>query len=76
MLVFDEHSLMLKYISRGNIYELQFGETFKLNNSTVNLDYPRYDSPYSKAEKKDNTITYSFNGKTLHLDFENMIREF
>jgi len=47
-----------------------------LNGDLVNIDYPRYDSPYVHAEKKDNSITYKFNGKSLHLDFENMIREF
>ena len=75
-LVFDEQNLMLKYISGGNIYELTFGEEFILNGELVNVDYPRYDSPYCQAQKKDKTITYRFNGKSLHLDFGNMIREF
>lgn len=73
---FDENSLSLSYSSRDSDYELVFGEDFILNREKVDIDYPRYDSPYVKAEKKDKTITYKFNGKSLHLDFEKMLREF
>jgi len=73
---FDEQSMTLAYTSKGKAYELTFDKGFLLNGDLVNIDYPRYDSPYVHAEKKDNSIIYKFNGKTLHLDFENMIREF
>lgn len=75
-LSFDEKSLVLIYSSKNKEYELEFGQEFKLDGKIVDVNYPRYDSPYANAEKKDKSITYSFNGKSLHLEFENMIREF
>lgn len=66
----------LKYISNGNILELQFNGDFLVNNSQVNVDYPRYDSPYANAQKKDKTIEYHHQGLSLFLDFDNLIREF
>lgn len=75
-LSFDNENLSLKYTSNKKTYELKFGKDFILNGEKVNVDYSRYNSPYAKAEKKDKTITYEFNGKSLHLDFENLTREF
>ncbi len=73
---FDPESLSLSYNSGQSQYELVFGEDFKVNGEVVNTHYIRYDSPYVHAERKDATITYSLNGKSLVLDFENMIRKF
>lgn len=75
-LSFDEKSLVLIYGSKNKEYELEFGQEFKLDGKIVDVNYPRYDSPYANAEKKDKSITYSFNAKSLRLEFENMIREF
>ncbi|MCG8311343.1 MAG: hypothetical protein MI975_28400 [Cytophagales bacterium] len=73
---FFQDDLILRYVSGGKTYELKFAEDFKINGVPVDTDYPRYDSPYVRAEMKDKTITYSFNGKSLRLDFENSVREF
>ena len=73
---FDESNMNLKYRSKGKEFELTFNEKFLLDGEAVNVEYPRYDSPYAQADKKDKTLTYRFNGKALHLDFENLIREF
>ena len=75
-LSFDEENLMLKYISKGKMYELRFGGDFYLDGKNVNINYSRYNSPYARAEKKDKTITYSYNNKSLFLDFENLTRQF
>ena len=74
--MFDESNMTLKYASKSKDFELTFGEDFLLDGDAVNVEYPRYDSPYAQADKKDKTLTYRFNGKSLHLDFENLIREF
>jgi hypothetical protein len=42
----------------------------------VDTQYARFDSPYIKAEKKAESMTFNFNGKSLFLDFYNMKREF
>jgi hypothetical protein len=73
---FNEEKLVLTYQSNNTKYELEFDGDFVLNGEVINTEYSRYDSPYAKAEKKDKTITYNFNGKSLYLDFENMVREF
>ncbi|MDX2429840.1 MAG: hypothetical protein QNK35_02840 [Bacteroides sp.] len=73
---FDPKSLSLTYTSGQVRYDLVFGEDFKVDGHVVNTQYKRYDSPYVQAERKDATFTYSLNGKSLFLDFENMIRKF
>jgi len=73
---FDRESLELTYWSQGHEYGLIFGGDFKLDKEIVDTDYSRFDSPYVKAEKKDKTLSFSFNGKSLFLDFENLQRVF
>ena len=72
----DARNLVLTYISKGRKYRLDFGAGLSVNDRPVNTEYDRYDSPYSKAAKKADTITFQFNGKSLHLDFCRMIRDF
>ncbi len=64
------------YGSQGREYKLTFGGDFLINNEIITTDYSRYDSPYIKAEKKDKTLSFSFNGKTLFLDFDKLQRVF
>lgn len=73
---FDPETLELRYESGSQIYELEYNNSFKVNGQRFHTDYPRYDSPYVKGEKKDRTFTFTLNGKSLYLDFDNMIREF
>jgi len=49
---------------------------FRINGKVIDTQYPRYDSPYVQGNKKDKTFSFSMSGKSLFLDFENMIREF
>jgi hypothetical protein len=73
---FDPSALTLSYHSNGNHYHLEFGKDFQLNGKVVNTDYKRFDSPYSQTEIKPDVIDIEFNGKTLHLDFYNLKREY
>lgn len=75
-LSFDSENLLLSYHSKGKTYELKFNGDFKLNGEKVNLTYNRYESPYISAKKKAKTLTFECNGKSLHLDFDNLTREF
>jgi hypothetical protein len=72
---FNAEKLELNYISNGKNFNLKFAGEFVLDGKLVNTNYSRFDSPYSKAEKKDKTIQIEYNGKSLLLDFENMARE-
>ncbi len=73
---FQGESQELTYQSNGKTLQLKFGGEFKLDGKIVNTNYSRYDSPYVKAEKKDSTLKFEFNGKFLFLDFYNLKREF
>ena len=71
---FNGDSLELNYRSQGREYSLTFGGDFHINKEIVQTSYSRYDSPYIRAEKKEKTLTFSFKGKSLFLDFEKLQR--
>ena len=71
---FDEQNLILNYKSKGKTYRLTFRKDFLVNGKPVDIDYPRFDSPYCREARKPETITISHNGKSLFLDFYNTIR--
>jgi hypothetical protein len=71
---FDSENLELTYLSKGKKYQLKFKGDFVLDGSIVDTSYDRYDSPYIKAKKKAEKLTFEYNGKSLHLDFYNMKR--
>jgi hypothetical protein len=73
---FDSENLVLEYISNKKKYKLKFGGDFHLNDKLIDVNYKRYNSPYSNTERKAKTITFDFNNKFLHLDFYNMKRDF
>lgn len=72
---FDPEKLVLTYTSQRRTYELKFNDYFKVDGAVVDTDYSRYDSPYIHAEQKADTLTFEYNGKSLYLDFDNMVRE-
>ncbi|MCC5930968.1 MAG: hypothetical protein JJU28_17110 [Cyclobacteriaceae bacterium] len=73
---FEEETLVLSYQSNGKNYELDFKKDFKIDGKVIDTNYMRFDSPYVKANVKDEIITFRHNGKELFLDFDNMIRKF
>jgi len=73
---FDVESLNLIYQSNGKKYKLEYGSDFSIDGKVIDTNYSRYDSPYVKAKKKDKTITFNLNGKSLFLDFGNIIRKY
>ncbi|MEI6680740.1 MAG: hypothetical protein WCL21_19180, partial [Mariniphaga sp.] len=75
-LAFNSENLELDYLSKGKKFKLTFDADFFVDGKLINTDYLRYDSPYCRSHKKAETITFSFNGKSLFLDFKKMKREF
>ena len=73
---FNPDLLSLEYESNQILYQLEFGKNFSINGKVIDTQYPRYDSPYVQGNKKDKTFSFYMSGKSLFLDFENMIREF
>jgi hypothetical protein len=73
---FDLEKLELNYQSNSNKYNLVFNGDFLVNGKPTDMQYDRYDSPYIHAKKKADKLTFKFNGKSLHLDYKNGIREY
>jgi len=73
-LTFDSENLVLNYRSKGKNLQLKFKGDFMVDGKLVDTNYDRFDSPYSTAKKKAETIKIAFNGKSLFLDFYNMKR--
>ena len=72
---FDEKKMTLSYAAGGTEYVLRFGKSFLVDGKEIDTGYLRYDSPYIKAERKADTLKFEFGGKSLELDFYNMIRK-
>jgi hypothetical protein len=72
---FDQDGLRLNYTSGGDQIELHFNGDFKVNDSVIDTDYKRFDSPYCQADFKPETVTIAFNDKSLFLDFYQTKRE-
>ena len=70
--------MAVSYESAGRLFEVGYGEYFRLNGETVNTDYARYESAYvvgGRVERGAEVIGLSFGGKTLTLNFEEGTRE-
>ncbi len=72
---FDDRALELNYFSGDRHYRLTYGADFELDGKVVNTRYKRYETPYCTAARKTKTINIFNAGKSLFLDFNNMIRE-
>jgi len=73
---FNEEILELQYESKDKNYRLKFGADFTVNGEVIDTQYDRYDSPYVKGNKKDQSFTFEYKGKSLSLDFHKMTRNY
>lgn len=73
---FDSTKLLLTYLSGGKKYELNYKTDFKVDNTVINTNYDRFDSPYCKAARKADSFTIQYKDHSLFLDFDKMIRRF
>jgi hypothetical protein len=70
---FDEDNLKLTYSGEKN-HELNYKGNYYLDSNLMDLEYKRMDSPYAIVDREALTMTLSFNGKSLYLDFYNLER--
>ncbi len=68
------HDGTLEYTSGQKTLTLEYGAGFYVDGHLVDTHYPRFDSPYIKAERKAKEMTFRHNNKTLYLHFDHMIR--
>ncbi len=71
---YETVSKSMVYKSMNKTYQLTYAGDFIVNNNKMDLQYKRFDSPFSQAERKDTTITISYANHRLFLDFDNCIR--
>lgn len=72
---FDSKSLILGYRSGGREHSLKYRGDYLINEEVQVLEYRRFDSPFSRTERKSRVIDIQHMGKSLHLDFETGRRE-
>lgn len=69
---FDRTTLIYK--SKGKELSLTFGSEFLVDGKTVDTNYPRYDSPWIKAPREPEHMTFRHGQSQLYLDFDGAIR--
>ena len=72
-ITFNETNLQLTYNSNKS-HDLLFKGDYIVNGTTMDLEYDRMDSPYASVIRESGTMTISYNGETLFLDFYNLER--
>lgn len=65
----------ISYTSSNTTLSLDFMGDFKINGTVEDLEYKRYDSDYITANRNSSSYLFSFNGKTLTLDYNNLVRD-
>ena len=70
-------NMTVGYVSGERTFNVKYNSHFILNGEKIDTNYERYESEYvgGKVERKSDTITLSFGGKTLTLNFKEGIRE-
>jgi len=56
-------------------YMLKYKAGFWIDGNYANPEYPRFSTPYIHASRNSRIYMVDFNGKRLHLDFDNLTRE-
>lgn len=64
----------LQYESDGKSLQTTFGGEFQVDGQQVELEHPRFQSPYANVQRKPRTMKFSHDGHTLDLDFYERIR--
>ena len=65
---------VLEFETGGREYRLEFGGELFVDGTPVPVDYPRAQSPFCAAEREPATVDISWEGLTLHLDYDAMVR--
>ena len=62
--------MTVNYVSNGAYFEVCYDEYFKLNGDVVDTEYARFESVYGIVDRKSGVMNFSFNGKTLTLNYK------
>ena len=70
--------MTVTYESGSRSFDVKYAEHFKINGQKIDTHYARYESAYVSGaiERKADLIEFSFNGKTLTLNYNEKTREY
>ena len=70
--------MTVTYKNTQKTFEVKYNEYFKVNGALIDTDYARYESAYvdGKIERGAASMTFTFAGKTLTLNYEEGKREY
>jgi hypothetical protein len=72
---FEPGTRTLTWETGDRSLRLAYGGDFLVDGKAVDTDYPRFDSPWVRAEREPATITIRAGGAELFLDFDGLRRE-
>jgi hypothetical protein len=72
-LAYDRRTLIYE---NGRQYRLRYQGEFSVDGDVIDLEYPRFDTPYVKSPRGARVIDVEFGGHHLHLDFDRVERSF
>ncbi len=72
---FDPATRTLTWESRGRTLRLAYGGAFTVDGKAADTDYPRFDSPWVRADREPDTLAIRAGGRELFLDFDALVRE-
>ena len=72
----DYDDMTVRYDSGERAYNVKYGENFSINGERIDTDYARYENDYVSAsvERKSETISFTFGGKALTLNYKEGLR--
>jgi hypothetical protein len=72
---FEPRTRTLTWESGGRSLRLVYDGDFTIDGVRIDTDYPRFDSPWVRADRDPDTITIRAGGSELFLDFDALVRE-
>ena len=65
---------VLAYQTGARHLTLTYRKALSVNETAQNFNYPRHRSPYAQTDRQARTMTISFGGQRLFLDFDHAVR--
>ncbi|MBO7196140.1 MAG: hypothetical protein J6V80_02285 [Clostridia bacterium] len=72
----DYNDMTVSYKSGEKLFDVKYNEHFVINGDKIDTNYARYESAYvdGKVDRKSEVIAFTFNGKTLTLNYMEGLR--
>jgi len=78
-MITQEELLMTRFVifleDREKTYRINFSEKLIIDKKMMNLNYPRFETPFIKSERKPERLEIIYQDHGLVLDYQNVVRE-